>query len=50
MNNVPVTLQDILDYKFTINLDMEWETIFKLMGGLIIAIVVSSIITQAISK
>tara|TARA_R110000824_G_scaffold93950_4_gene227098 strand:- start:3052 stop:3201 length:150 start_codon:yes stop_codon:yes gene_type:complete len=49
MNNIPVTLQDILDYKFTINLDMEWETIFKIMGGLIIAIVVSSIITKSIS-
>ena len=47
MNN-PLTFNDLLTGNIRIYLDMEWETIFRLMIGLVLAIVVSSIITKAI--
>lgn len=50
MEENPFTIQDLLEGRLTINLDMEWMTIYKLMGGLIVAIVVSNILTTAINK
>ena len=47
MNN-PLTFNDLLTGNIRIYLDMDYETIFKLMIGLVLAIVVSSIITKAI--
>ena len=46
--NDPLTFNELLTGNISIFLDMEWETIFRLMIGLILAIVISSIITKAI--
>ena len=46
--NDPLTFNELLSGNISIYLDMEWETIFRLMIGLILAIVISSIITKAI--
>ena len=46
--NDPLTFNELLSGNISIYLDMEWETIFKIMIGLILAIVISSIITKAI--
>ena len=50
MEENPFTIQDLLAGRLTINLDMEWMPIYKLMGGLSVAIGVSKILTTASNK
>ena len=45
--NDPITFNELLTGNISIYLDMEWETIFRIMIGLILAIVISNIITKA---
>ena len=44
------TLQELLAGNLTINLDMEYSTLAKLMAGMILALVISAILTKAILK
>ena len=44
------TINDLLSGNLTIWIDIEYATIFKLMAGLILTIVISSIISNALVK
>jgi|TARA_R100000655_G_scaffold22905_4_gene46291 hypothetical protein len=48
--NDSLTLGELLAGDFTVNLDFEWDTILKLMVGLIIVMVVSGVILKAVLK